>query len=95
VNKEAIIAYVAKYASKAETTSSSYQELLQTAITNLCDTDHAGIAYQKVLSALVAETDISSQEVSHVLLGCELTKSSQQFRSVCLLPGGSNIVDFE
>ena len=91
VNREAILAYIAKYANKAETASSSYQEILQTAITNLKDSDHASIAYQKVLSALVAERDISSQEVSHVLLGCELTKSSCQFRSVCLLPGGSRL----
>ena len=50
INKEAVIAYVAKYASKGESTSSSYQDTLQKAISHLQDSDAAEVAYQKMLS---------------------------------------------
>ena len=46
INKEAVIRYVAKYASKAETTSSSYEKILQEAISCLQDGDASRIAYQ-------------------------------------------------
>ena len=64
INREAVIAYVAKYASKGETSfsSSSYQDTLQKAISHLQDSDAGGIAYQKMLSSFAAERDISSQE---------------------------------
>jgi hypothetical protein len=44
-----VIAYVAKYASKAETSASSYQDSLQKAIRHLKNEDATGVAYQKML----------------------------------------------
>ncbi|KAF8229088.1 hypothetical protein L208DRAFT_1288263 [Tricholoma matsutake] len=85
INKEAVIAYVAKYASKGETSSTTYNKSLQTAISCLQDTDAAGIAYQKMLSSFVAECDISGQETCHILLGCKLIHSYWQTQSLCFL----------
>ena len=74
INREAVIAYVAKYASKGETSSSSYQDILQKAISHLQDSDAGGIAYQKMLSYFAAEHDISSQEACHILFELSLVK---------------------
>ena len=54
INREAVIAYVAKYASKGETSSSSYQDTLQKAINHLQDSDATGVAYQKMLSSFTS-----------------------------------------
>jgi hypothetical protein len=74
INKETVIVYVAKYASKGESSSSSYQDTLQKAITCLRDSDAAGVAYQKMLSSFAAECDISSQKACHVLFEHSLVK---------------------
>ena len=89
-----MIAYVAKYASKGETTSSSYEKTLQTAISKLKDGDAAGIAYQKMLSTFTAERDISGQETCHILLGCSLVQSSRLVRNLNVSPHLSEEVDF-
>jgi hypothetical protein len=97
INREAVIAYVAKYASKADSQSATYQEVLSTSISRLQDTDAAGIAYQKMLSTFAAERDVSAQETCHILLGCKLIRTSRQPpRSLCVDPdGSSSAVDFE
>ena len=86
INKEAVIAYVAKYASKGESTSSSYQDTLQKAISHLQDSDAAEVAYQKMLSSFAAEHDISSQETCHILHQLPLVKSSCQYRNIYVAP---------
>src|SRR3984893_10009550 len=96
INKEAVIAYVAKYASKGESTSSSYQDTLQKAISHLQDSDAAGVAYQKMLSSFAAERDISSQETCHILHSLPLVKSSRQYRNIYVAPDeASENVNFE
>ena len=93
INKEAVIAYVAKYASKGETTSSSYQDTLQKAINHLQDSDAAGVA-----SSFAAEHDISSQETcpSHILHSLSLVKSSHQYQNIYVAPDeASENVNFE
>ena len=96
INREAVIAYVAKYASKGETNSSSYQDTLQKAISCLKDSDAAGIAYQKMVSSFAAERDISSQETCHILYDLALVKSSRQYRSIYVSPDDSSEnVNFE
>ena len=95
INKEAVLAYVAKYASKGETSSPTYGQVLQTAISKLNDSDQAGIAYQKMLSTFTAERDISSQETCHILLGCQLVKSSQQHQNLCVSPDVQEEINFE
>jgi hypothetical protein len=96
INKEAVIAYVAKYASKGESSSSSYQDTLQKAIRHLHNTDAAGIGYQKMLSSFAAERDISSQETCHILHQLPLLKSSRLYRNLCVAPDmASENVNFE
>ena len=96
INREAVIAYVAKYASKAETSSSSYQDSLQKAIRHLKNSDAAGVAYQKMLSSFVAERDISSQETCHILHNLPLVRTSRQYRNLSLIRGQtSEEVNFE
>ena len=90
INREAVIAYVAKYASKGETSSSSYQDILQKAISHLQDSDTGGIAYQKMLSYFAAEHDISSQEACHILFELSLVKSSCLYRSLYVAPDESS-----
>jgi len=94
INKEAVIAYVAKYASKGETTSSSYEQTLQAAISWLKDDDAAGIAYQKMLSTFSSEHDISGKETCHILLGCSLVENSRIYRSLHVSPTTQEAVDF-
>ena len=96
INKEAVIAYVAKYASKGESSSSSYQDTLQKAISRLQDSDAAGVAYQKMLSSFAAEHNISSQETCHILHGLPLVKSSHLYRNSYVAPDeSSENVNFE
>jgi hypothetical protein len=65
LSKEAVVSYISKYASKAEKASSTYQQMLQTAMSHLQDTDRSGIAFQKLLSSLTAERDISGKFSNH------------------------------
>jgi hypothetical protein len=97
INREAVIAYVAQYASKADSQSSSYQEILQTAISRLEDTDAGGITYQKMLSTFAAERDISAQETCHILMGCRLVCTSRPaVCSLCVDPhSSSGLLNFE
>src|ERR1700683_1875191 len=90
INKEAVIAYVAKYASKGESFSSSYQDTLQKAISRLQDSDVAGMAYQKMLSSFAPECDISSQETHHILHGLPLVKSSHLYQNIYVAPDESS-----
>jgi ATP-dependent DNA helicase PIF1 len=95
INRDAVIAYVAKYASKSETSSSSYEDTLQAAIKHLQDSDAAGIAYQKMLSTFASERDISSQEVCHILLQKPMIVSSRMYRNLCVAQDiQSEAVDF-
>ena len=96
INREAVIAHAAKYASKSETTSLSYQDTLQKAISHRQDSDTAGIAYQKMLSSFAAECDISSQEACHILYELSLVKSSCNYQSIYVAPDeSSENVNFE
>ncbi|KZT34517.1 hypothetical protein SISSUDRAFT_1065241 [Sistotremastrum suecicum HHB10207 ss-3] len=95
INREAVIAYVAKYASKGESKSSSYQTLLQKSITHLKGSDAAGIAYQKMLSSFVGERDISAQEVCHIILGKELVDSSREHKSLCIAEFPNDVLEVD
>lgn len=114
---EGVKRYAAKYASKGETKSFTFQEMLQEVchsktlerdmlfglihymltqvITHLNDADHVQVAYQKLLSSLVGERDYSGQEVCHILLGCQLFRSSRQTRSLCVDPNPATRLEFQ
>jgi hypothetical protein len=93
INKEAIIAYVAKYTSKGETPS-TYEMTLHAAISRLEGTDAAGIAYQKLLSTFSSKEDISGQETCHILLGCSLVKTPRKYRNLSVLPNPQETLNF-
>jgi ATP-dependent DNA helicase PIF1 len=95
LNCDAVISYVAKYASKAESKSLSYKDLLHTAIERLDYGTAARMAYQKMLSSFVGERDISGQEVCHILFGLKLAKASCLFRKVCVNPNSHQEVDLK
>ena len=95
LNREAVIAYVAKYASKGETKSAAYQDMMKAAITNLDGSTCSAIAYQKMLSAFVGERDISGQEVSHIMFGCNLVRSSRRYWNLPVMMELTEEIDFE
>ncbi|KAJ7203574.1 hypothetical protein GGX14DRAFT_523418, partial [Mycena pura] len=96
LNRDAVIAYVAKYASKAETQSSSMADMLKKAVSSLNDTAPAQVAFQKMLSAFAGERDMSAQETCHILLDCAMVRSSRQVRSVNVSPFDEDVeIDFE
>lgn len=71
-NSHAVVEYIAKYASKAETQSRSYHEIFN----NVVSTVAPGTARHpllttatKMLNSPVVERDWSAQEISHILLG--------------------------
>ena len=110
LSPHAAINYISKYVSKAETQSKSYQEILQTVVGQVNDNARAAIVYQKMLSSLVGERDISgkylfhlpftinnissAQEVCHTLFGCPMWVSSRQYRSLKVSEGSSDEVTF-
>jgi hypothetical protein len=86
-NSHAVVEYIAKYASKAETQSRSYHEIFN----NVVSTVAPGTARHpllttatKMLNSPVVERDWSAQEISHILLGYPLVSSSRQFENLDL-----------
>lgn len=104
------INYISKYVSKAETQSKSYQEILQTVVGQVNDNARVAIVYQKMLSSLVGERDISgkqlfhlpftinnissAQEVCYTLFGCPMWVSSRQYCTLKVSEGSSDEVTF-
>jgi len=73
----AIVNYVSKYCSKAETKSVPYKELLG-AVIPLANSPYAFASIvNKFLNKLVGERDWSAQEVCHLLLGLPLSTGSR------------------
>jgi ATP-dependent DNA helicase PIF1 len=68
LSPHAAISYISKYVSKSETQSKTYQDILRTVVGNSNDNARASIVYQKMLSSLVGERDISGEYFIHFLL---------------------------
>ena len=82
LSRHAVLKYIAKYASKSERRSESYQDML-TRISNVVDSDIPSItAYKKFLAETIVERDIGAQETCHMLLKLPLVISSRSFVSV-------------
>lgn len=110
LSPHAAISYISKYVSKAETQSKTYQDILRTVVGRANDNARAAIVYQKMLSSLVGERDISgehftyslytinnipsAQEVCHTIFGCPMWVSSRQYRSLKVSEGTSDEVTF-
>ena len=110
ISPHAAISYISKYVSKAETQSKTYQDILRTVVGQSNDNARVAIVYQKMLSSLVGERDVSgkylihlllitahrssAQEVCHTLFGCPMWISSRQYRSLKVSEGVSDEVLF-
>jgi hypothetical protein len=68
LSPHAAISYISKYVSKAEGQSKTYQNILQTVVGQVNDTARVAVVYQKMLSSLVGERDISGEYSINPLL---------------------------
>ena len=76
--------YVFKYASKLESRSASFSEILFTILRNSNSSDLLLKAIQGLLLHTVVKRDIFAQETCHLLLGLPFYCSSHQFVSLNL-----------
>ena len=82
ISRHAVLKYIAKYDSKSNRRSESYQDML-TRISNVVDSDIPYItAYKKFLAETIVERDIEAHETYHMLLKLPLVISSRSFVSV-------------
>ena len=72
----AVLNYIAKYATKAETASKDLRELLKTAAAKCDDMSSAQLLFKRMLFTFAVERDFSAQEASHILQGLPLVISS-------------------
>lgn len=78
ISPKAAAEYVAKYASKPEKISQSMQEIQATVMPYISDIKPVVSFVARFLNKLIAERDISAQEVSHFLLRIPFVKSSRR-----------------
>ena len=71
--------YIAKYASKGETSSSSYIDILNAIVSNEASDSPAKAAIQKIMISTLGERNYSAQEVIHIVMGYSLHKASRSF----------------
>lgn len=75
ISKKALITYLAKYIAKCEISSKGLDEILNSVLQTLNETDKARRAVQKLFMRFCGERDISAQEVCHSLMGLSLYSS--------------------
>lgn len=84
VSKDAMLNYIAKYASKHEVACEAYTDILGRIISHVDPNLPAATAVRQLLIASIAERDFSKQEVMHLLLGLPLYRCSRSFVTVNL-----------
>ena len=76
-DSNAVINYIAKYCSKAEKQSSSFRQIIQSILPSL-NAQHPRLSLvQKIMNRLVAERDISGQELQHYIQKIPLYHASR------------------
>ncbi|KAF5128325.1 hypothetical protein E5D57_009261 [Metarhizium anisopliae] len=78
VTYKGLILYVAKYVSKPEIKSASYQELQEQILPYVSDCRPIASFAARLLNKLIGERDWSAQEISHILLKIPQQKSTRQ-----------------
>ena len=78
----AVLKYIAKYASKAEHKSETYHSMLSRISTNCASDRPVAFAFRKMLTDSLVERDIGAQETSHLLLKLPLSICSRTFVSL-------------
>lgn len=85
----AVINYISKYCSKAETKTQPYQEMLKELIPKVSHAQPMVSLVAKMMNRLVSERDWPAMEVAHHLLGLPLVECSHVFVRVdCRKPDG-------
>ena len=82
VSRHAVLKYIAKYASKAEKRSESYQDMLTRISNSGASEDSALSAYRRFLAETLVDRDIGAQETCHMLLKLPLVICSWKFVSL-------------
>ena len=82
VSRHAVLKYIAKYASKAEKRSESYQDMLTRISNSGALEDSALSAYRRFLAETLVDRDIGAQETCHMLLKQPLVICSRKFISL-------------
>lgn len=83
-NPHAVLNYIAKYASKAETKSETYKSMFAAVVRRASSTNPILSATVKMMNALLVERDWPAQEVVHNVLGLPLVVSSRKVVSLDL-----------
>lgn len=84
-DQNAVLGYMAKYCSKAEVQSLSFEDLLKEALKTVNKSPMLSLA-TKMLNKLISEQDWSAQEVCHHLLDRNLKACSRTFTNVDVRP---------
>ena len=79
LSKHVVIKYIANYATKIETRSEKYHQILM-CLSNMENLDDlVACAYRKLLTETIIERDIGAQETCHMLLELPLVECSRRF----------------
>ncbi|KAG6235057.1 hypothetical protein E4U23_000850, partial [Claviceps purpurea] len=83
----AVVNYIVKYVSKAEKKTDTFNDVAVRILARTREDKGIACFVNKFMNAMVAERDISAQEVMHILLGLPLSHSSRSIYSVdCRTP---------
>ena len=74
-----VLTYIAKYASKAKTSSTSYTIIISEIVKNLPGNSNCKTLIMEILLSSVGERNYSAQEVMHILMGWPIHKCSRTF----------------
>ncbi|EKG09312.1 hypothetical protein MPH_13668 [Macrophomina phaseolina MS6] len=91
---QAVLNYIAKYCSKAETKSASYKDILAKVLPQVSTQYPLLSLVSKVMNRLLGERDWSAQEVSHLLLNLPLQQGSRNVLNVDCRPEHEQPVGF-
>ena len=76
-NQKAVLYYVAKYCTKAETKTVKLDELMKDLLPHISSKNPMGSLVIKFINKLIGKRDISAQEACYLLLQLDLTSSSR------------------
>ena len=85
-DQKAVLYYVAKYCSKAETKTVKLDEIMKDILPHISSKNPMGSLVIKFMNKLIGERDISAQEACHLLLQLNLTSSSRSVGSMDVRP---------
>lgn len=85
-DQKAVLYYVAKYCTKAETKTVKLDELMKDLLPHISSKNPIGSLVIKFMNKLIGERDISAQKACYLLLQLDLTSSSRSFGNIDVRP---------